>query len=60
MLQSYEEFGKFYITDGTITFETPFYISPDECQWNEDIGYTYQRKQLWEYGWELMKKRLGI
>ena len=53
MLLSYEEFGKFYLTDGTTTIETPFYINPDECEWNEDIGYTYQGKSLWEYGWEL-------
>lgn len=55
MLLSYEENGKFYITDGTTTIETPCYVDADECVWNEDIGYTYQGRCLWEYGWEVMK-----
>lgn len=53
MLLSYEENGKFYITDGTTTIETPCYVDADECVWNEDIGYTYQGRCLWEYGWEV-------
>lgn len=49
MLITYEENGRYYVTDGTNTIEVDRYIDEMEVEYDEAIGYTYEGRLISEY-----------